>query len=91
MLDVICRSQRGRACNYGREGAALRTPLLLKTGAEGVTGVVLDGRGRTVRILGAEVSVDLPDGAYRDFLTDTDVPVANGRLTCGSAPLILAY
>lgn len=40
---------------------------------------------------GAEVSVDLPDGAYRDFLTDTDVPVANGRLTCGSAPLILAY
>ncbi len=58
MLDVICRSQRGRACDYGREGAALRTPLLLKAGAEGGTGVETDGNGRTVRILGAEISVD---------------------------------
>lgn len=38
---------------------------------------------------GANVAVDLPDGTYHDLLSEKDVAVADGRLTCGSSPLIL--
>lgn len=58
MLDVICRSQRGRACEYRRGDGCLTTPAVLKSGVTSDSCIVLGDEGRTVRILGEEVMVD---------------------------------
>ena len=58
MLDVISRSQRGRTCNYTRDGLSLATPAMLPWGADFDSCVFDNGSGRTVRICGKEVSVD---------------------------------
>lgn len=58
MLDVVGRSQRGRICEYRKGEGCIRTPFVLKTGAEGDTGIAQREGGRTVRILGSAVDVD---------------------------------
>lgn len=58
MLDVVARSQRGRACVYARGESKLSTPCVLGEPSEGGSGVSLTEGGRVVRICGAEVSVD---------------------------------
>ncbi|MCQ2071227.1 MAG: DUF5591 domain-containing protein [archaeon] len=58
MLDVISRSQRGRVCEYRKGDGMVRTPAVLRTVTEGPTGIVQNGCGRTVRILGSEIDVD---------------------------------
>lgn len=58
MLDVVGRSQRGRICEYRKGEGCVRTPFVLKTGAEGDTGIEQKEGGRTVRILGSAVDVD---------------------------------
>lgn len=54
MLDVVCRSQRGRICEYRKGDGCLRTPAILRNGESIFYG---DG-GRVVDILGDEISVD---------------------------------
>ncbi len=54
MLDVVCRSQRGRICEYRKGEGCLRTPAVLKNGE----GILLGDNGRVVNILGDEISVD---------------------------------
>ncbi len=39
---------------------------------------------------GGTVAVDLPDGKYRDLVDGREVTVTDGKLLCGSAPVILA-
>lgn len=56
MLDVVSRSQRGRACEYRRGGAVLRTPAVV--GPEGPVSMSLGPQGRTLRVMGAEVPLD---------------------------------
>ncbi len=58
MLDVVSRSQRGRACEYSRGDAKMATPAVLSSAADGDTGISLGKDGRTVRLLGAEIAVD---------------------------------
>lgn len=58
MLDVASRSQRGRICEYRKGEGYLRTPAVLGNGTGGECCVVDGENGRTVRILGSEVSVD---------------------------------
>ena len=58
MLDVVSRSQRGRICEYRRGEGLLRTPAVLRCDGEGDSCVSVGENGRTVRILGTEVSVD---------------------------------
>ncbi|MCQ2078499.1 MAG: DUF5591 domain-containing protein [archaeon] len=58
MLDVVSRSQRGRICDYRRGEGCLRTPAVLRNVDEGDSCVVPGEKGRILRILGSEISVD---------------------------------
>ena len=58
MLDVVSRSQRGRICEYRKGEGLLRTPAVLRCDGAGDSCVSVGENGRTVRILGTEVSVD---------------------------------
>ena len=58
MLDVVSRSQRGRICEYRKGEGLVRTPFILKSDGVGEICVSAGEDGRTVRILGSEVSVD---------------------------------
>ena len=58
MLDVTCRSQRGRKCALVRDAVSLETPAVLPWTDEGTSCVYAGGQGRTVRVCGGEISVD---------------------------------
>ncbi len=60
MIDVVARSQRGRVCEYAREkgGPKLSTPMVLRSGTDGDTGIVAGDSGRVLRILGTEVPLE---------------------------------
>ena len=58
MLDVVARSQRGRVCEYSRDGQVLPTPCMIRTGPEGPVSVAAGAEGRVLRFFGAEVPLE---------------------------------
>ena len=58
MLDVTCRSQRGRVCRLTRGEHVLETPAMLPWNPDIDSCVFDNGTGRTVRICGGEIAVD---------------------------------
>lgn len=56
MLDIVARSQRGRICEYSRDGTVLKTPAMI--GADGPVRISEDESGRTLHIMGAEVPLE---------------------------------
>ena len=58
MLDIIARSQRGRVCEYSRDGQVLTTPCMIRSGSEGPVGVEVAEGGRTLRFFGTSVTLE---------------------------------
>ncbi|MFA6804105.1 MAG: DUF5591 domain-containing protein [Candidatus Methanomethylophilaceae archaeon] len=61
MLDVIARSQRGRVCEYKRSESTVVTPFVMTTTrgtSDDPVFISVDGRGRTLHVMGTEVFID---------------------------------
>ena len=58
MLDIVARSQRGRVCEYSREGNVLETPAMIRSGADGPVCIAAGEGGRVLRLFGAEVPLE---------------------------------
>ncbi|AGI48144.1 Queuine tRNA-ribosyltransferase containing PUA domain [Thermoplasmatales archaeon BRNA1] len=86
MLDVMSRSQCGRVCVYSDGEVTLRTPAVLRAGAEGPTGIVVGDKGRTVRIAGNEVSVD-PELLTSAGSGTVAQPLTRGKVTVLRLPV----
>lgn len=58
MLDIVARSQRGRVCEYSRDGNVLETPAMIRSEPEGPVCIVAGEGGRVLRLFGAEVPLE---------------------------------
>ena len=58
MLDVVARSQRGRVCEFSREGQVMRTPCMIRTDSDGPAGVAVTDSGRVLRFFGSEIPLE---------------------------------
>ena len=58
MLDIVARSQRGRVCEYSREGNVLETPAMIRSGTDGPVCIAAGEGGRVLRLFGAEVPLE---------------------------------
>ena len=59
MLDIVARSQRGRVCEYSRDGNVLETPAMIRSEPEGPVCIAAGEGGRVLRLFGAEVPLEL--------------------------------
>ena len=57
-MDIVARSQRGRVCEYSREGNVLETPAMIRSGADGPVCIAAGEGGRVLRLFGAEVPLE---------------------------------
>ena len=58
MLDIVARSQRGRVCEYSRDGNVLETPAMIRSEPEGSVCIAAGEGGRVLRLFGAEVPLE---------------------------------
>ncbi len=58
MLDIVARSQRGRVCEYSRDGAVLVTPAMIGSETEGPVRITGGDGGRTLFLMGSEVPLE---------------------------------
>lgn len=58
MLDIVARSQRGRVCEYSRDGNVLETPAMIRSEPEGPVCIAAGEGGRVLRLFGAEVPLE---------------------------------
>ncbi len=58
MLDIVARSQRGRVCEYSRDGNVLETPAMIRSEPEGPVCISAGEGGRVLRLFGAEVPLE---------------------------------
>lgn len=58
MLDIVARSQRGRVCEYSRDGNVLETPAMIRSEPEGPVCIAAREGGRVLRLFGAEVPLE---------------------------------
>lgn len=58
MLDIISRSQRGRVCEYSRNGEKITTPGILGSSEGSPAWVEVTPEGRTLHLMGTDVSLD---------------------------------
>ena len=58
MLDIVARSQRGRVCEYSRDGNVLETPAMIRSEPEGPVCIAAGESGRVLRLFGAEVPLE---------------------------------
>ena len=58
MLDIVARSQRGRVCEYSRDGNVLETPAMFRSEPEGPVCIAAGEGGRVLRLFGAEVPLE---------------------------------
>lgn len=58
MLDIVARSQRGRVCEYSRDGNVLETPAMIRSESEGPVCIAAGEGGRVLRLFGAEVPLE---------------------------------
>ena len=53
-MDIVARSQRGRVCEYSRDGNVLETPAMIRSEPEGPVCIAAGEGGRVLRLFGAE-------------------------------------
>ena len=58
MLDVVARSQRGRVCEFSRDGQAVKTPCMIGSDPGSPVSVSVGASGRTLRFFGSEVPLE---------------------------------
>ena len=58
MLDIVARSQRGRVCEYSRDGDVITTPAMIRSGEDGPVGISVGDSGRTLRFMGSEIPLE---------------------------------
>ena len=58
MLDIVARSQRGRVCEYSRDGNVLETPAMIRSEPEGPVCIAAGEGGRVLRLFGTEVPLE---------------------------------
>ncbi len=58
MLDVVARSQRGRACEFSRDGQVLKTPCMIGSDPGSPVSVSAGASGRTLRFFGSEIPLE---------------------------------
>jgi len=58
MLDIVSRSQRGRICEYSRDGRSLTTPCAAGFDAGSPVWIETGGDGRTLHLLDASVPLE---------------------------------
>lgn len=58
MLDIVARSQRGRVCEYTRDGTVLVTPAMIRSDSEGPVCIRAAEGGRVLRMMDAEVPLE---------------------------------
>ena len=58
MLDIVARSQRGRVCEYSRDGNVLETPAMIRSEPEGPVCIAAGEGGRVLRLFVAEVPLE---------------------------------
>lgn len=57
-MDIVARSQRGRVCEYSRDGNVLETPAMIRSEPEGPVCIAAGEGGRVLRLFGAEVPLE---------------------------------
>ncbi len=58
MLDVVARSQRGRVCEFSRDGQAIKTPCMIGTDSKLPISVSVTDSSRVLRFFGSEVPLE---------------------------------
>ncbi|MBR2255242.1 MAG: DUF5591 domain-containing protein [Candidatus Methanomethylophilaceae archaeon] len=58
MLDVISRSQRGRVCQYSKDGKSVTTPLLVRSDDSEPVSVYKGEHGRVLKFFGTDVPLE---------------------------------
>ena len=58
MLDIVARSQRGRVCEYSRDGNVLETPAMIRSEPEGPVCIAAGEGGRVLRMESSSVVKD---------------------------------
>ena len=57
-MDIVARSQRGRVCEYSRDGDVITTPAMIRSGEDGPVGISVGDSGRTLRFMGSEIPLE---------------------------------
>ncbi|MBQ8644679.1 MAG: DUF5591 domain-containing protein [Candidatus Methanomethylophilaceae archaeon] len=78
MLDIISRSQRGRVCEYSRNGEKITTPGILGSSEGSPAWVEVTPEGRTLHLMGTDVSLDNGLRTTSSSGKDTDMVVTDG-------------
>lgn len=58
MLDVISRSQRGRVCEYARDGSSVTTPCAVTSGRQAPVWIERTDVGRMMHVMGTDVPLE---------------------------------
>ncbi len=58
MLDVVARSQRGRVCEFYRNGQVLRMPCMISSDKDAPVSVSATESGRTLRFFGTDIRLE---------------------------------
>ena len=78
MLDIISRSQRGRVCEYSRNGKKITTPGILGSSEGSPAWVEVTPEGRTLHLMGTDVSLDNGLRTTSSSGKGTDMVVTDG-------------
>ncbi|MBP3386850.1 MAG: DUF5591 domain-containing protein [Candidatus Methanomethylophilaceae archaeon] len=78
MLDIISRSQRGRVCEYSRNGEKITTPGILGSSEGSPAWVEVTPEGRTLHLMGTDVSLDNGLRTTSSSGKGTDMVVTDG-------------
>ena len=58
MLDIISRSQRGRVCEYSRNGEKILTPAVIGSDKGDSVWIEHDDSGRTLHLMGSSITLE---------------------------------
>ena len=77
-MDIISRSQRGRVCEYSRNGEKITTPGILGSSEGSPAWVEVTPEGRTLHLMGTDVSLDNGLRTTSSSGKGTDMVVTDG-------------
>lgn len=58
MLDIVSRSQRGRVCEYSRNGQSITTPAMVGSDGSQSVWIEREDSGRKLHIMGSVIDID---------------------------------
>lgn len=81
MLDIVSRSQRGRVCEYSRNGQSITTPAMVGSDSGQSVWIEREDSGRKLHLMGSVIDIDAhlritaSSGMSSDIIVDDGVAI----------------